>query len=168
MKKVYSYKNLIKIYTYDLKANNKRIKNFHHIKLADAAMLILKNTKTKKILLVKEFRAANKKRMIGLPGGLMDDKETLKKTLRREIFEELNIKLKKVDYVGRSINNGNYHCGTNYVYFSTTSQEIFKTEKNISYKWVSLKELKTKILKNNLINNSGFYAAISLYIFKNL
>lgn len=166
MKKVYSYKNFIKIYTYDLKANNKRVKNFHFIKLADAAVLVLQNHKTKKILLVKEYRAANKKRMMGLPGGLMDDKETPKKTLRREIFEELNLKLKKVDYIGRSINNGNYHCGTNYVYFSSTSQEVFKTEKNISYKWVSLKELKTKILKKNLINNSGFFAAISLYIFK--
>ena len=44
--------------------------------------------------------------------------------------------------------------------------QVFKTEKNISYKWVSLKELKEKILKKNLINNSGFFAAISLYIFK--
>ena len=44
--------------------------------------------------------------MIGLQEGLMDDKETPKKTLRREIFEELNFKLKKVDYIGRSINNG--------------------------------------------------------------
>lgn len=168
MKKVYSYKNLIKIYTYDLKSYNKKIKNFHLIKLADSAVLILQNKKTRKILLVKEYRAANKRRMIGLPGGLVDNEETPKKTLRREIFEELNLKLKKVDYIGRLINNGNYNCGTNYIYFSKISQKVFKTEKNITYKWVSLKELKEKILKKNLINNSGFYAAISLYLFKNL
>ena len=71
-----------------------------HFYLAPAltTALILENNKGE-ILLTKR-RFSPKKNYWDLPGGFIDFKESAEASLRREIKEELNIKLGKVKYLG--------------------------------------------------------------------
>lgn len=163
---VYKYKDFLKIYKFRLKNKDLIVENFHKIILKNASILILENIKTKKILLLKEFRAAHKKKMFGFPGGFIDKKETPFKCVKREAKEEIGIKIKNVKLIGKFIRNGNYHCGIDHIYSAQTDIINIKTDKSVDYKWVSKNQMKNLFLKKNVFKNSGFFSAASIFLLK--
>lgn len=166
LKAVYKYRDYLKIYKFNLKNKRINIKNFHKIVLKNASILILENIKTKKILLIKEFRAAHKKKIFGFPGGLIDKKETPLKCIKREAKEEIGIKINNVRLIGKFIRNGNYHCGIDYIFVASTRIVKIKTDDSVDFKWVSKNQLKNTFLKRNIFKNSGFFSAASLFLLK--
>ena len=61
--------------------------------------IICKNLKTKKYLLIKEFRVPINKTVISFPAGLMDENETPEESAKRELNEETGYKDVKIDYI---------------------------------------------------------------------
>lgn len=159
MKTVYKYKNLIEITKFDIK--KKKIKNFHKIKLSDACSCII-NYKNK-ILITKEYRVAFKKKVYGLPGGMIDENETPLQCLKGEIKEELGVNLKNIKKLISFKGNGNYECGNFNIFKATIDIDRIVIEKGIAYKWVSIKELKIMI-KNKEFKTPGLISALFYYL----
>lgn len=164
---VYKYRDYLKIYKFNLKNKKINIKNFHKIVLKNASILILENIKTKKILLLKEFRVAHKKKMFGFPGGLIEKNETPLKCIKREAKEEIGVDIKNLKLIGKFIRNGNYHCGIDYIFSAKTHYDKIKTNKLVNFKWISKNQLKNNFLKKNIFKNAGFFSAASIFLLRN-
>ena len=161
---VYQYKNFIKIFKMDIDNKYLKIKNFHRIELNDATMVVIKNTSTNKILLLKEYRMGFNKVSFGLPGGFVDVGEKPYKTIKRECMEELGINRKKVKKICSYIRNGNYYGGAETVFSAETSETKIKTENQVDYIWASTKEI-ISLIKKGEFGTPGLLAAILYYIY---
>ena len=72
---------------------------FHfYLKPALTTALILENSKGEILLTKRKYLP--KKNYWDLPGGFIDFKETAEECMKREIKEELNLNLKKINYFG--------------------------------------------------------------------
>ena len=159
---IYTYKNLIKIERYYLK--KKKISNYHKIKLADGCMAII--IKDKKILIVKEFRAAFNKYTYGLPGGMVDKNESPMSCMKREIKEELGINLKNVKKIFGYKRNGNYDCGNDHIFLCKPKNLSIKLEKDIFYSWKSPLNV-VKMIKEGKFKTPGVIAALLHFLLEN-
>lgn len=157
---VYSFKNIIKVEKFFLKKKN--IKDFHKIKLADGCMAII--IKNKKILIVKEFRAAFNNHTYGLPGGMVDKNENPIKCIKREIKEELGIKIKKVKKIFNYKRNGNYGCGNDFIFICEPEKYSFKLENDISFEWKNSKQI-LMMIKKKQFKTPGVVATLLFYLF---
>jgi 8-oxo-dGTP pyrophosphatase MutT (NUDIX family) len=163
MKLVYKFYDFIKIYKYNLKNKFINVKDFHYIKLNNAAMVLCENNK--KILFIKEYRIGLKKMSWGLPGGFIEKNETPKKAALREVREETGFKLKNVKLFKKFCRNGNYHCGTDYVFFSRVKNKSCKFETNVKHQWLNRQEIK-KYLQKNKFETPGVISAAFYYLSK--
>ena len=161
---VYKYKNLIKVEKYFLK--KKKIKDFHSINLADGCMAII--IKNKKILILKEFRAAFNSYIYGLPGGMLDKNESPRNCIKREINEELGIKLKDIKKIFWYKRNGNYGCGNDYIFICEPEKYSFKLEKDIFFEWKNSTQI-LSMIKKKQFKTPGVIATLLylLLIYKN-
>jgi 8-oxo-dGTP pyrophosphatase MutT (NUDIX family) len=161
MKTVYSFSNLIKIQKFTAKYKDLKIKNFHRIKIKDSSMTIC--IKNKKILILKEFRFGLNKCTWGLPGGFVDDKESPLIAARREIFEELGIKVKKIYKLYSFIRNGNYYCGKDHVFYTYLDSKInIMLEKNTKIKWIPINQI-IKFIKKGEFKTLGLITALMFF-----
>lgn len=159
---VYKYKNFIEVEKYFLK--KKKIKDFHKIKLADGCMAII--IKKNKILILKEFRAAFNSYTYGLPGGMIDKNETPKNCLKREIKEELGIKLKKIKKIFGYKRNGNYGCGKDHIFLCNPETFSIKLEKEIYCEWKNPAEI-ISMIKKKKFKTPGVVTALLYFLVVN-
>ena len=161
MKIVYSFKNFIKIKKFTAKHKSLKIKNFHRIKIKDASMIIC--IKNKKILILKEFRFGLNKYTWGLPGGCVDSKERPIITARREVLEEVGIKVKKINKLYSFIRNGNYHCGKDHVFYTYLDNKInIMLEKDTKIKWIPINQI-IKFIKKGEFKTLGLNTAFMFF-----
>jgi ADP-ribose pyrophosphatase len=165
MKKVYSFKDFIKIYNYTAQQKKIKIENFHKIVLRNTTMLICENNK-KKILLLKEYRHGLGKFSWGFPGGAIDKNEKAKVAAKREFLEETGILLDKIELLFKYVRDGNYFCGREYVFVAKVKKENkLKLEKNCTCKWVKKSTL-SKMISSGLLETPGVVAAALFYLKK--
>lgn len=81
---IYNYSPFIKIYRENFKNKYLSRKNFHQIKLQDAAMVILVNNK-KQILFLNEYRRGIKQKSLGFPGGHIEKGNSVNDCQKRVI-----------------------------------------------------------------------------------
>ena len=161
MKTVYSFKNFIKIKKFTAKHKNLKIKNFHRIKIKDSSMVLC--VKNKKILILKEFRFGLNKYTWGLPGGFVDRGESPLISARREIFEEVGIKVKKIYKLYSFIRNGNYYCGKDHVFYAYLDSKInLVLEKNTKIKWIPVNQI-IKYIKKGEFKTLGLITAFMFF-----
>ena len=112
--------------------NGGTIKNFHRINTNNSAVIVICDPNNESFLLLKEFRPALQKFCLTLPGGGIEKNENNIDCIKREINEEISIEIRNIVLIGETINNGNYHFGSDIVYFgnllpnSLISSEKFK------------------------------------------
>lgn len=100
-----------------------------------AALII----KEKKILLVKDAKATH----IYPPGGSIEKNEGHFETLKRELFEELNVELIDFEfYISFELINSVYNVPQiDYCYFVNISGEPIASTEVIEFNWFSLDEI---------------------------
>lgn len=111
--------------------------------------------KDDKILFIKHKKEKNEYWL--LPGGGLDYGETFQESLKREFYEECNIKIEVKDmvFVSESIDpNGRRHIVNMFFIVEYQSGEIKVGDEGIleELKYISLKELENKIIYPNIKN----------------
>ncbi len=102
-------------------------------------------SKDKKVLICK--RSSDKKFLPNvwhLPGGKVEEKESILKSLKREVFEELRLKISDIEYTEIThnyIGHGNISARTEF-FIGKAQGEIILNEENQDYKWISSEEVK--------------------------
>ena len=118
-----------------------------------------------KILFIKEFRIGLNKMSWGLPGGFIEKNEKPKKAAIRELFEETGIYTNDIKFFKKYVRNGNYHGGTDYIYFTKVKKKKIKLEKNVKHKWLNKIEI-LDYLKNNKFKTPGIIATAFYFIIR--
>lgn len=126
-------------------------------------MVILRNKK-KEILITKEYRHGARKVIYGLPGGIIEKKDTPLQTIKRELYEETGIIAKKWKFFHKFLRHCSYNCGVDHVYIADffDKKSILLNEIE-ELKWFSIKKVK-KMIADNLFINSGVGFSLSKYI----
>ena len=164
MKKlVYSFKPYIKLFKISKNINGKYYKNYHQINLCDGTMVILK--KKNKILMLKEFRFAFKKKAYGLPGGIIENKKIKPiNVIKRELLEETGLEGKNWKFLLKFKRHGNYDCGTDYLFsadFYRKKNQKLDIDKNNEMKWINIKNIldfiNTQDLTHGVISSLLYY-----------
>ena len=162
-KLVYQYNPFIKVYKENFKNKFLSRKNFHKILLQNAAMVILKNKKNK-ILFLNEYRRGIKKKTLGFPGGHIEKNETPLKCVKRELYEETNLKAKNWKLLFSYVRHGTYNCGKDYVFTADILEDRKrKIIDSSDIKWLNFKQISNKVKKNEF-KTAGIIASILFYI----
>jgi 8-oxo-dGTP pyrophosphatase MutT (NUDIX family) len=164
---VYNYDPFIRVYKENFNNKYQSRKNFHKIKLQNAAMVILENEK-KQILFLDEYRRGIKKKSLGFPGGHIEPGERPLETVKRELLEETGYSATNWKILFKYTRHGTYHCGKDYVYTAKINSNSLKKIKNekLKKKWLNKKAILT-LLMNNKFETAGIVASISFYLIKN-
>jgi 8-oxo-dGTP pyrophosphatase MutT (NUDIX family) len=164
---VYNYNPFITVYKENFKNKHQSRKNFHKIKLQNAAMVILKNEKNQ-ILFLNEYRRGIKKKSLGFPGGHIEIGENPIETVKRELLEETGYKGKNWKLLFKYTRHGTYHCGQDFVFTAKIGDSLINEKKNenLQKKWLNKKEI-LALLNNNKFETAGIIASVSFYFIKN-
>tara|TARA_X000000368_G_C22853030_1_gene633010 strand:- start:306 stop:818 length:513 start_codon:yes stop_codon:yes gene_type:complete len=162
-KKVYQYSPYITVFRENFSNKFLNRKNFHHIILQDAAMVILENSK-KEILFLNEYRRGIGKKTLGFPGGHLDKNEKPLNAVKRELFEETGLVASNWKLLFSYVRSGTYYCGKDYVFKAKLkTKDKNRIEENIEKKWLDKKEIVNK-LKKNKFETAGILASVMFYI----
>ena len=161
LKTIYKFKNFIKVEKYYLK--KLKIKNFHRIHLAHGCMAIIQ--KENRILITKEYRAALNSFSYGLPGGMLENNENKRICLKREVREELGLRIKIKEKIFEYTRNGNYGCGKDYVFLCEPKNDKIITEKGIFYDWKNYKQILNMIIMKKF-KTPGVITALMYFMLK--
>lgn len=161
---IYKYEPFITLYKENFKNKYQSRKNFHQIKLQNAAMVILLNQKNQ-ILFLNEYRRGIKKKSLGFPGGHIEKGETALKTVKRELLEETGYKGKKWQLLFKYTRHGTYDCGQDYIFIAKLDKILKGNNKeNTEKKWLNIIEIK-KLLEKNKFKTVGIIASVLYYIY---
>ena len=163
---VYNYDPFITVFKENFNNKYQLRKNFHKIKLQDAAMVILENEKNQ-ILFLDEYRRGIKKKSLGFPGGHIESGEKPLETVKRELLEETGYLAKNWKMLFRYTRHGTYNCGQDYVYTAKIDNNYLKSIKNenLKKKWLNKKAI-LALLTNNKFKTAGIIASVSFYFIK--
>ena len=163
---VYKYNPYISIYKENVDNKNFQKKNFHKVKLQDATMVILTNSK-KEILVLNEYRRGINSKSLGFPGGHIEKNEKPLDCIKRELYEETGYQAKNWKLLISYVRHGSYHCGKDYIYTAQCKKNMKKKNiEKIEKKWVNMSKI------HNLINKKrfktvGIIASILYYVYIN-
>ena len=146
--------------------NGLMVDNFHKIVTNDSCIAVITNPQFTKFLLLREYRPALGGESFTLPGGGVEEGELPIDCLKRELREELGIDLPKCILISKTINNGSYHFGEDYVFLCILEgleSHSFRLENEYgmtSYIIASWEELKLSLYLD--IKISGVLSALFL------
>lgn len=146
--------------------NGLLIKDYHKIVTNNSCIALVFNKDYTKFMLLQEYRPALEGIFFTLPGGAIDDGESPESCISRELEEELGLTISNKHLIGRTINNGSYHFGEDYV-FITVCDDLEIRSFNLNYdegitgyKIINWNDFYSKYLP--LIRISGVLSAIFL------
>lgn len=118
-----------------------------------------------KTLLIKNhtflavYNLKNGQKLWDLPGGRMEFGETAEETLKREIFEELNIEIKPIKVIDTWNYMHNDKCQiTGIIYFSEMlTDSICLSDEHEGYQWIGFKQIDEIFSKDFLLEKMQFW-----------
>lgn len=131
--------------------------------------VVVDSESNKALLLLKEADPDGKSYW-DLPGGRIDDNETIQDTLKRELKEEVNLDEQDIK-VGQILNAFRLPrplrdgLGLMLIYYkveTNSSEKIALSSEHIDHIWVSIDELDEIDGKNNAYIDSGYKEAVRL------
>jgi 8-oxo-dGTP pyrophosphatase MutT (NUDIX family) len=149
-----------------LNNNGLLIKDFHKIVTNNSCISVIFNKNYTKFILLEEYRPALEGVFFTLPGGGIDINETPESCISRELQEEMGLGCTNNHLIGRTINNGSYHFGEDYIFVTvcddleTRSINLNYDEGITGYRLISWDEFYLKYW--SLIRISGVLSAIFL------
>lgn len=126
-----------------------------------AVKILIKNKSNNKILITRD----SKDEIFEIPGGRLDEKESIEKSIERELYEELGLKLKKVnpkyvysEYFLHERENQNHLLIVFLIELSKLeiSKLKYSTEV-VEMNWVDKKSYNKYEYFSNIKNTLGFY-----------
>lgn len=95
------------------------------------------------------------------PGGKIEENETKEEALIREIYEELNCKIRVIEYLGEVYHQYNTFNITLHAYKCEMIDYKFELKEHVNYCWVNIKDLLSldfaeadvKLIRKYNINN---------------
>ena len=161
---IYKHEPYITLYKENFKNKYQSRKNFHQIKLQNAAMVILVNKKNQ-ILFLNEYRRGIKKKTLGFPGGHIENDESPMKTIKRELLEETGYKAKKWKLLFKYTRHGTYNCGQDYIFIAKVSRIMRnKNIENNQKKWLNINEIE-EFFEQKKFKTVGIIASVLYYIY---
>jgi nucleoside triphosphatase len=126
--------------------------------LVTVGALIINKSKllNNKFLLIKTYKWNG---LWGIPGGKVKYKEKLIDALKREIFEETNLKIYNIKFITffEAIEDKNFYKKNHMILFNylafTKNPKLKLNDEIQDYIWVSYKEYKLKTINKELIVN---------------
>jgi len=106
-----------------LTPKNEIVKDFHFIETCNSAIAVISDFNYERFLILKEYRPSLQGEFYTLPGGRIEEGEAPLACLKRELKEETDISCSDFIFLGKTINNGNYHFGEDIVYLALVNFE---------------------------------------------
>ena len=138
---------------------NKSLKKFN----IGIKALIVKNGKA---LVLKEVDKIDKEQILyDLPGGRMEERESIEQTLKRELDEELGLKdfkIKKLIYAAAHPHFDDMGLGLMLLYYAVEAKlsKIKLSKEHIEFQWISKANLE-KVGKQKVRMHSGIRTALA-------
>ena len=167
-KKVYDGSPYIKISIDEIELPNGDIINdYHRIEVNNAVMLLIENEK-KELLVYNEYRHGIGEVSYTFPAGGIEDGETIQKTAKREILEELGFEFKKSSLLKKYIVSSSYMFSElNFILIREIKKIAEPSNRDIENPdlvWLK-KEYVIEALKNNKFKGLTYATAALLWLF---
>lgn len=125
-----------------------KVKTFH---IAIKAVIV----KDDKALIVKD---TGRYPGFDLPGGKIDENETINQALKRELFEEIGLidfKIEELLFVFERSDYKNNNISLMLIFYKVKANDftVKLSEEHTEYKWISGKEFKEFVVKNEFRND---------------
>ena len=166
-------------FSFLIKSKNKSIKpykiNREILNVGDVAFALCYSPEEKKFYLIKQFRPfyfiRNEKYLLEMVGGLVDKGESINSAIKREIFEEIGVKTKKLKKLTTYCPVPGYSDEIVHLYYAEVDKIKLKTlfnkfeNEEIRIYKLTLRQL-LKINKSNKVENVLTKLAIYEYLNK--
>ena len=141
---------------------SKEQKIFHQFKSQDWVN-VFALTKKNELVTIKLFRFGNLKLSIETPGGIVENKENLKKAAQRELLEETGYLAKKFELIGHFSPNPAVNTNQVYYYLATSlekKEQQLDEDEVINVDLISIKKFE-KLIERGKIDHAlviaGYY-----------
>ncbi len=134
--------------------SNEIIEDYHKIKVNNAVMLLIQDSK-KKLMIYEEYRHGIGKVSYTFPAGGIEKGETVYKASKRELLEETGFSAKKSNIVKKYIVSGSYKFSELYYVsmheLEKISNPIKKDMENPNIIWLSKTQVRDAVNKNKFL-----------------
>jgi ADP-ribose pyrophosphatase len=140
---------------------------FHRIKVLHNVSIVVPILKDGSLLMIEKFYHGISTKLLGLPGGLIDENESPEEAARRELIEETGYKCSTLKYMGRFYTWPSSATQTNYVYVAKGMERSLEQNKGgfeeLSVQTMSRQQVILEIADGRIANSITLSALLKAY-----
>lgn len=138
--------------------------------LSPEAVVILALDDEKKVIMVKEMRTAIGKNILGLPAGLIEEKEEAKQAALRELEEETGYQAEEIKYLRSYYSSVGFTNEKLHLFLATQltkRKQQLDEEEQIQVEKIPLEELKKMLDQKEIVTASALICLMHYFLYEN-